>query len=194
MIFRTREEAAALGERRYWSVRECKAGHLGERLVSTGNCVLCLAERQKRRLAEDPEYRQLHRDCSRERARRLLDDPDERKRRRGLEREAAKAPHRRVKDTAKVAARRAKLLQAMPPWLTEEHEDAILAIYREAKQLSDETGLRYEVDHIFPLNGTNSCGLHVPWNLQILLSRDNAAKGNKIDTRTCAKWLLQVNS
>ena len=64
-------------------------------------------------------------------------------------------------------------IRAVPPWLTKEHRDAMAAIYNRAIVLG------YEVDHIVPLQGRNVCGLHVPWNLQLLTPTANCEKSNK---------------
>lgn len=77
------------------------------------------------------------------------------------------------------AKRRSKKLQATPPWLTNEHLSAIRMYYTESKALEKATGIKHHVDHIVPLQGNNVCGLHVPWNLQVLPSDINLAKSNK---------------
>ena len=77
------------------------------------------------------------------------------------------------------AKRRSKKLQATPPWLTKEHLSAIRDFYTESKALEKSTGIKHHVDHIVPLQGKNVCGLHVPWNLQVLTAPENIAKKNR---------------
>jgi len=68
---------------------------------------------------------------------------------------------------------------ATPKWLTAEHKKQILEIYQTACLLSAFTGELHHVDHIVPLRGKDVCGLHVPWNLQILTALENLKKGNR---------------
>tara|TARA_Y100000296_G_C5120234_1_gene229990 strand:+ start:50 stop:664 length:615 start_codon:yes stop_codon:yes gene_type:complete len=73
------------------------------------------------------------------------------------------------------------LKDATPHWLTEEHHNMIKLIYKQAKQLTETTGIEHHVDHIVPLRGKKISGLHVPWNLQILTKRENLKKSNKVN-------------
>jgi len=80
---------------------------------------------------------------------------------------------------ARQAKRRVSKIQATPIWLTPEQEKEINNFYWLARDLSVVSCDSYHVDHIVPLRGKNVCGLHVPWNLQILPSDINLSKGNR---------------
>lgn len=71
------------------------------------------------------------------------------------------------------ARRRARVRQAVPPWITDEQIIAIQAIYAASARISEETGTDHEVDHIVPLAGKVVSGLHLPQNLRVLTSEDN---------------------
>ena len=78
------------------------------------------------------------------------------------------------------AARRNSLRHAEPNWLTNEQRLQIRMFYWLAADCRAVTGEVYEVDHITPINGKNVCGLHVPWNLQVLPMSVNRTKSNRI--------------
>lgn len=81
---------------------------------------------------------------------------------------------------ARTSLRRKRHQQATPSWLTKEHKRAIKALYLKAMHLTELTGVEYHVDHIVPLSNPTVCGLHVPWNLQVLTAAENIQKANRI--------------
>jgi hypothetical protein len=78
---------------------------------------------------------------------------------------------------AKNVTRELRKKRATPPWVKLKD---ILPFYERAAELTRQTGIKHSVDHIMPLKGKNSSGLHVPWNLQVITLSDNCAKGNRI--------------
>lgn len=61
----------------------------------------------------------------------------------------------------------------MPRWLTDEDLAYMQTVYICAAELGK------HVDHYVPLKHSLVCGLHVPWNLQILTPLENLEKHNK---------------
>ena len=92
-----------------------------------------------------------------------------------------KRPEVKARWKAMEAERRALELSATPPWLSDSQRAAIKAIYAEATRLERETGIPRHVDHIVPLKHPDVCGLHVPWNLQVLTATENLSKNNHFD-------------
>lgn len=82
------------------------------------------------------------------------------------------------KSFAHSAKYRASKRNACPVWLDKKMICEIEALYEKAHKISKETGVAYEVDHIVPLKGEVVCGLHVPWNLQVITQFDNRSKRN----------------
>ena len=72
-----------------------------------------------------------------------------------------------------------KSSNAVPNWLTPEMKKQIRDVYIHMRDCRAVTGEPYHVDHIVPLNGENVCGLHVPWNLQVLPADVNTSKSNE---------------
>jgi hypothetical protein len=77
------------------------------------------------------------------------------------------------------AYRRSVKLNATPKWLTIAQLREIEQYYIDSAYIQQLMQTEMHVDHIVPLRGENVCGLHVPWNLQILTRLDNQSKGNK---------------
>lgn len=74
------------------------------------------------------------------------------------------------------AARRAGLSKATPVWAD---RALIRDVYRRCVDISIETGVAHEVDHVVPLRGRTVSGLHVHWNLRVITAAANRSKSNR---------------
>ena len=100
---------------------------------------------------------------------------------RHVTRKASSKYHKLNKDKSakRAAKRRAQKLKATPEWLSNDQLLFIESFYTQARDCELVSGEKYHVDHIVPLQGRNVCGLHVPWNLQVLPSDINISKSNQ---------------
>lgn len=98
----------------------------------------------------------------------------------------------KVKGRLNLANRRARKRNAT---LDMELMESFKVIYERCKKHEEVTGITFNVDHIIPLKNDNVCGLHVPWNLQILTFSDNMKKSNKFDgTYSNNSWKEERNN
>jgi len=81
---------------------------------------------------------------------------------------------------ALVSLRKRRHRNATPKWVTKEEKLAIRKLYLKAIELTKLTGVRYVVDHDYPLHGETICGLHVLKNLKIMTQEENLKKSNKL--------------
>jgi hypothetical protein len=90
-----------------------------------------------------------------------------------------KANHGKV--IANVTARKKRVRRATPPWLSRSQRKEIQQFYVNAAAANEALGANYQVDHIVPIVHDLVCGLHVPWNLQLLTAEENVEKSNRFD-------------
>lgn len=114
----------------------------------------------------DRKYRQKHYAANQQRKRAYYADKQHLRR----------AEYQRNKQgyIARAYVRKYKIAELTP---ADANRAAIQHFYNTAKQLTASTGIRHEVDHIYPIS---KGGKHHQDNLQILVWSVNRAKGNKI--------------
>lgn len=143
------------------------------------SCKQCKAEeslaRYHAKLADNPEYAKKKKEYDAKRrivsARKI----------REYDKIRAHQPNRRILTAEGVKRRRSTLKVATPFWLSDSERKDMRRLTALAKTWSEKWGVPYHTDHIVPLHGKDVCGLHVPWNLQILAAPLNYTKSNKLD-------------
>lgn len=95
-------------------------------------------------------------------------------------REKQASPEYLAKARHTSSKRRNIKLKARPKWLSQDEIDKIKNLYFQASYLTTITGNVWVVDHIYPLQGTTSCGLDIFNNLQLLEDSINSSKSNNL--------------
>jgi len=163
-------------------MRLCETPGCGKKYNCVGLCKSCYDKTRKER---NKEWARNNRPRLRESERRYkLNHPDKhlekdrryRERHREQVREYMRnyCNENREHIRALKRAYETRLKQATPPWLTPEQKHEMYLIYKNRPE-------GHHVDHRYPLNGKDICGLHVPWNLQYLPAAENLRKSNKVN-------------
>lgn len=180
-----RADAKATGATHYFTGKPCSRGHIALRKTK-GTCIECMKEDwaiDNAKRSEKPKS-----EASKAAGRRYY----ERNKEAVIARAAARPPEERRKNRNKHKERNPEIYKALtsvrkrrhrnatPKWITAEQKQAMRELYLSAQRLTKLTGERYVVDHIVPLINPDVCGLHVPWNLQVMTQEENLKKSNKL--------------
>lgn len=186
---KTRAEAKATGAKYYFTGDPCKHGHIAPRKTK-GSCVECLKVEWAQALETRADYyAEYNKSEAGKKAKkdyyarnkdaviaRAFDRPTG-------EKSAAKKRYKQANPDLYrelVSVRRRRFRDATPKWLSSEQKMEIRLKYRLAIEMSRATGIRHAVDHVIPLQGEDVCGLHVPWNMEVITQDDNLKKSNKL--------------
>ena len=185
----TRAEAKKTGSKYYFTGQPCKHGHIAPRKTK-GACVECLkvewAQANVTRAEYFAKYNQS--EAGQQAKREYYERNKEAVKARAQARPAEeKTRHKQEYKAANpelykelTNARRRRFRQATPKWLTAEQKLEIRLKYRLAIELSRRLKTPHAVDHIVPLQGEEVCGLHVPWNMEVITQEENLKKSNKL--------------
>jgi hypothetical protein len=147
-----RQEAIANNQVMYSTGKPCKYGHIAPRYTKTHACSVCNKALAKAWNKKHPEKTLAAG-------------------RRSYARDPSKA-------AARYAKRRAAKQKATPVWLSKDDVFLMQEIYSLARLRTKISKTAWEVDHIVPLSNPKVCGLHVPWNLQVIPLIENRKKRN----------------
>ena len=184
---KTRAEAKATGAKYYFTGEPCKHGHIAARKTK-GACVDCMklewAEGAVKRADYFKEYNKS--EAGQAAKKTYYEANIELVKLRAMARpKNQRAQYTKTwkeKNPLLVKAdnkhRRTKHKQATPKWLTAEERAQIRQIYIDAMTVTRITGVKWVVDHIYPLRGETVSGLHVPWNLVPMTRAANLIKSN----------------
>lgn len=186
---KTRAEAKATGAKYYFTGDPCKYGHIAPRKTK-GSCVECLKVEWAQALETRSDYyAEYNKSEAGQKAKKdyyarnkdaviaaAQARPDEAKNE--YKRKYKQANPDLYKEL--VSVRRRRFRDATPKWLSPEQKMEIRLKYRLAIEMSRATGVRYAVDHVIPLQGEEVCGLHVPWNMEVITQDENLKKSNKL--------------
>lgn len=176
-----RAQALEAGLTRYFTGKPCKHGHLCERITDNGTCVTCHYARGKTTYSKTRERKIQHmREYRRDNWEKV----------KGIQYAwQAKNPGY----GALRQANRRKQAAVASVFAGDELNDLVFA---EAFALAEirraVTGVSWHVDHMVPLRAKNACGLHCWTNIQVIPSRLNNVKHNRMMLTEPLEWLAAM--
>lgn len=168
--------AKSLNMKRYFTGVACLNGGIAERFVSSCSCQcsFCVI----------PEKLEKKREATR-----IWKQNNPEKVRQNKREYHKKNPH---VSRAKRALRRATLKNRTPLWFGEFDKFVMVEAAHLCELRKISTGIDWQVDHMFPLQGKEVSGLHCGINIQVIPSFLNTSKSNKMIYTECFDWISSI--
>lgn len=177
----TKKQAKLTGKTTYFTGQPCKNGHIASRWTASSACVIC--ERNNSPFNQCCNKYAPFRstiEYKKEKDKKYAKDNAEKIREKVRLYQQNNKEKYLAYQNAYQSIRRVLKRKAQPEWIDISN---MKEIYKDMRNRNKQAGrIAYHVDHIVPLQGENVCGLHVPWNLQIITAEENLAKSNKWET------------
>lgn len=172
---KTRKEALANNSTQYYTGINCIYGHDSPRRAKNGQCLACRKISRVNWIKINPDKIKFYNAKYSDYAKQYYIKNKQRISQRAKN---YVAQHKGIKNAA-TRYYQASKIKRTPKWIGDDERWIMREIYDLARLRTKQTGIKWHVDHIIPLNGSNVSGLHTPNNLQVILGEDNIRKSNR---------------
>lgn len=186
-----RKDAITLKLKYYFTGKPCKNNLIAKRAIN-GNCmcIVCKADRNNKIINKEysKTYYQKNKDKLIESTKNWRDDNREQSR----EYTKQWKLNNKDKNAMHEQKRRALKLNAIPSWFGEFDEFVLAEAFHLSSIRERVTNIKWQVDHLIPLQAKQACGLHCFNNIQVIPQKLNSFKLNKMIFTNPFEWIAKA--
>lgn len=189
-----KKKAKEFGLKRFFTFKPCSFGNLSERHTSSGKCLCADCAEYIRLKTADWHRRNSSSVAARKKIQKSI-DPDYQRRYYLANKEKVSArcrinyelnPERHFE---KAKRRVVSKMNRTPPWYGELDEFAVIEIKSLCWYRERATGIKWNIDHMIPMQAKTASGLHCWQNFQVIPEFHNKSKRNRMILTKPDEWL-----